>query len=353
MEEGETIHNDYVYSDRIVADEEILKSHLLNPKFAGKTYADISKELEQIIQEHNDDEPSKRTFEEMMSRLQQAQEDQKFKEKQAEVEKFINSLSDEEKQTLEEEMVAEAQQEAQAQAEAEQAMQEQAMQEQQVSPEEQAAMEQQYAQQGMAMQQPQQEPIPSRYDDVMSRAQITDAANQGMFGRGGHLHQELNSYAPTGDDDMAQLSADERTWYERNISGPLNAWLLNLPSPEFGQALRTFTPLGLFATNDPGSELMAQGMPVGRGGGNSRNMYNGTRGQKVVRTANRSMSRSAAGAPNAPKAKPNAQPAAKGTESAMRASEKAQAGLDEARRIERQNARRGELWGYNAEAGVG
>ena len=55
--------------------------------FAGKTYADISKELDKIIEEHKNDEISKRTFDEMISRLQQAQEDQKFQEKQEEVEK--------------------------------------------------------------------------------------------------------------------------------------------------------------------------------------------------------------------------------------------------------------------------
>jgi predicted transcriptional regulator len=118
VEEGETIINNqnegYVFSDRIVANEEILKSHLLPDKFAGKTYAEISKELDRIIEEHKTDEISKRTFDEMIKRLQEAQEDQKFQEKQAEVEKFLNGLSDDEKEALTETMVEEAEAEQQA-----------------------------------------------------------------------------------------------------------------------------------------------------------------------------------------------------------------------------------------------
>lgn len=190
VEEGETIINNgqedaYVFSDRIVADDEILKSHLLPNKFAGKTYADISKELDKIIAEHKNDEISKRTFDEMISRLQQAQEDQKFQEKQEEVEKFLDGLTDEQKEQLEQTMVEEAQAEQQAaeeQAVSEQQAQEQAVQEQQMQPEQ--------APEQVAMEQPEEQIVPSRYDQMMSRTQFADAADQGMFAKGGHLHQE-------------------------------------------------------------------------------------------------------------------------------------------------------------------
>lgn len=195
VEEGETIINNqddaYVFSDRIVADEEILKSHLLNTKFAGKTYADISKELDKIIEEHKNDEISKRTFDEMISRLQQAQEDQKFQEKQEEIEKFLDTLSDEQKEQLAETMVEEAEAEQQAaeeQAIAEQQAQEQAAQEQQMQPEQAPGQ--------AVMEQPEEQIVPSRYDQMMSRAQFADAANQGMFGLGGTL--QIGGYAVKG-----------------------------------------------------------------------------------------------------------------------------------------------------------
>ena len=103
-----------MFSDRIVADAEVLKKYLLNEKWAGKTYAGISKELDKIVAEHELDEASRRTFDEMIERAKQAQEDQKFQEKQKEVERFIDGLSDEQKQALENEMAEEAQQEAEA-----------------------------------------------------------------------------------------------------------------------------------------------------------------------------------------------------------------------------------------------
>lgn len=168
VEEGETIINNgnedaYVFSDRIVADADILKSHLLPEKLAGKTFADISKELEKIIQEHKTDDASQRTFDAMIKRLQEAQEDQKFKEEQAEVEKFLDGLTDEQKDQLAETMAEEAQAEAEQQAAMEQQAQEQAIAEQQAAQEQQIPPEeQQIAEQQMTAQQEQQ--VSSRYD---------------------------------------------------------------------------------------------------------------------------------------------------------------------------------------------
>lgn len=214
VEEGETIINNgqedaYVFSDRIVADEEILKSHLLPVKFKGKTYADISKELDKIIEEHKGNEIEERTFQEMIKRLQEAQEDQKYQEKAEEVAKFIDGLSDEQKEQLEQTMVEEAQAEqeqamADQQAVQGQAAQEQAVQEQQMQPEQ--SPEQ-------VVEQPQEQAVPSRYDQMMSRAAITDAANGGMFGRGGHLHQNGQ--------------AIDNTYYSRGLIDPLMKEVIN------------------------------------------------------------------------------------------------------------------------------
>lgn len=534
VEEGETIINNgqddaYVFSDRIVADEEILKSHLLPNKFAGKTYADISKELDKIIAEHKNDEISKRTFDEMISRLQQAQEDQKYQEKAEEVAKFIDGLSDEKKEQLEQTMVEEAQAEQQAaeeQAIAEQQAQEQTAQEQQMQPEQ--------APEQVAMEQPEEQIVPSRYDQMMSRSQFADAADQGMFqlggfanrlkksmttsahpqivywdqvinksplftgfggsdnfggfggsgasgewgntdyiknepipavtrsfneafaearrngldtfrfngnlysteidpnysgpgkkeielmtppmnvrkvydntgaelqdstrvepyfgqpigwteretigdktklkyigsepdwdnkkSKGGHLHQEngsvyyINGYDPYY--DGAQIYQDDRNWVQRNIYGPIRTYFGNLSqrAPEFTKAVTNMTPVGavLDIAEDNTDNVLAGSMPVLTNGpwvrpGGTKGMYMGTKGQKVVNSAQRSTNRANAAYHTT---KPTTKVGAS-TESALRASEQAERNLNEALRIEQENAKRGQLWGYNAEAGVG
>lgn len=531
VEEGETIINNgqedaYVFSDRIVADDEILKSHLLPNKFAGKTYADISKELDKIIAEHKNDEISKRTFDEMISRLQQAQEDQKFQEKQDEVEKFLDGLTDEQKEQLEQTMVEETQAEQQAaeeQAIAEQQAQEQAVQEQQVQPEQ--------APEQVAMEQQEEQIIPSRYDQMMGRAQFADAADQGMFqlggfanrlkksmttsahpqivywdqvinksplftgfggadsfggsgasgewgdtdyiknepipavtrsfneafaearhngldtfrfngklysteidpnysgpgkkevelmtppmnvrkvydntgvelqdstrvepyfgqpvgwteretigdktkleyigsepdwdnkkSKGGHLHQEngnvyyINGYDPYY--DGAQIYQDDRNWVQRNIYSPIRTYFGNLSqrAPEFTKAVTNMTPVGAVVdiAEDNTDNVLAGSMPVLTNGpwvrpGGTKGMYMGTKGQKVVNSAQRSTNRANA-------AYHTTKPATKvgtSTESALRASEQAERNLNEALRIEQENVKRGQLWGYNAETGVG
>ena len=159
----------------------------MSKSFAGKTFADISKELDKIINENKFDNMSRRTFEEMTRRLQQAQEDKKFQEKQEEIVEFVNGNSDYENNALKQQMQQniQEQQEAAAQEEiaAQQAAEEQAMQDSEAQ---------------MQMQVPdEKQQSPSAYDQMMSRAQITDAANQGMFGYGGILHQNENSWART------------------------------------------------------------------------------------------------------------------------------------------------------------
>jgi hypothetical protein len=61
---------------------------------------------------------------------------------------------------------------------------------------EQAMAEQGIPEEQMQMEQPVQERVPSRYDEMMSRAQLSDAASGGMFGRGGQLHQSVYSDLP-------------------------------------------------------------------------------------------------------------------------------------------------------------
>lgn len=72
VEEGETRYQDYIFSDRLTLDEDIVKELNLPSNLIGKTFADASEILAKDIEEHPNDPISKRGFEEMMVRLQAA-----------------------------------------------------------------------------------------------------------------------------------------------------------------------------------------------------------------------------------------------------------------------------------------
>lgn len=233
VEEGETIHNDYVYSKRLEANEKVLKNNLLDEKYEGKSFADISKKLTEDRKQRPNDPISIRTNEENLNRLQDAQEELKLDNKTREVKRFLGSLNNEQLNALQQEMMDEYEAYAEQQT-------------QQQEQEDQAYQEEQ-------------------------------AAQEGMFGRGGHLKQgevsssisklrpvrdaegnivgwenpdynfnenvlNLSGYNPNY--DGAQIYADNRNWFQRNIVSPWNTWWNNLPSPEFSQAVRNLTPVG-------------------------------------------------------------------------------------------------------------
>ena len=72
VEEGETRYQDYIFSDRLTLDEDIVKELNLPSNLIGKTFAEASGILAKDIEEHPNDPISKRGFEEMMIRLQAA-----------------------------------------------------------------------------------------------------------------------------------------------------------------------------------------------------------------------------------------------------------------------------------------
>ena len=140
VEENETVYNDYVYSNRIIADAETLKKFHL-PKKAQLTYADITKRLEKEIKERPNDPISEASFKAQMESLAEQQERQKQEMEAARAREAFEALSPEEQAGV----MRYAQQ--QEQAAQEQAMQQEAMaqqaQMQQPSPEEIAMAEQQ------------------------------------------------------------------------------------------------------------------------------------------------------------------------------------------------------------------
>ena len=162
VEEGETIFNDYVFSNRIFADGGTLeKFHL--PRKAKFTFADISKKLEKEIAERPNDVISKAGFKAQMQTLQEQQERQKQEMEAERAKAAFEALSPEEQVAV---MDNAARQEAMA----EEAAQQEAMQE--------AAVAQQPTQQDAEMAMIGQEPTGEAVGTV---------EEEPVMAEGGHL----------------------------------------------------------------------------------------------------------------------------------------------------------------------
>lgn len=74
VEEGEVIWNDYVFSNRLKADKNLLTEFNLPKSQNNKTFANIAKNLSKESQERPNDPISRRGLDDFMSKLQQAQE---------------------------------------------------------------------------------------------------------------------------------------------------------------------------------------------------------------------------------------------------------------------------------------
>lgn len=74
VEEGEVIYNDYVYSNRLTPDEEMLKKFSLPSKYKGKTFAYIAEDLSKESEETPLDAISKRGLQANMAKLATIQE---------------------------------------------------------------------------------------------------------------------------------------------------------------------------------------------------------------------------------------------------------------------------------------
>ena len=93
VEEGETIWNDYVFSNRLKVPETLTDKYKLSK---GITFAEASKKLGKEIEETPNDPISKRTFNFFMQDLQQSQEEVKAKKELSRVKRQFNKLSPQE-----------------------------------------------------------------------------------------------------------------------------------------------------------------------------------------------------------------------------------------------------------------
>lgn len=74
VEEGEVIFNDYVFSNRMTADKDLLEAFNLPKSYSGKSFSSIAENLSKESKERPNDPISKRGLMSSMTRLQQAQE---------------------------------------------------------------------------------------------------------------------------------------------------------------------------------------------------------------------------------------------------------------------------------------
>lgn len=74
VEEGEVVFNDYVFSNRLKADDSLLEAFNLAPRYKGKTFAQIADSINKEPSEKPNDPISKRGLNASMSKLMQAQE---------------------------------------------------------------------------------------------------------------------------------------------------------------------------------------------------------------------------------------------------------------------------------------
>lgn len=202
VEEGETIYNDYVFSDRLKVPKQKIKKgqtkftqeEKVLHKYEGKTYADAAKKAEKDsgVDERPNDNIAKRGFETILEILAQSQEQQRAEEDKEKMQQqlealqeYLNSLPPEEREQIiqqiqqqltgqevpQQEIPQQVQQQGVSQDQQQMMqqqqqlspeeiamMQQQQPQQQEMSPEQQTMLQQQMQQQSPMEEQPMQEP---------------------------------------------------------------------------------------------------------------------------------------------------------------------------------------------------
>lgn len=236
VEEGETIYNDYVFSDRLKVPKQKIKKgqtkftqeEKVLHKYEGKTYADAAKKAEKDsgVDERPNDNIAKRGFETILEILAQSQEQQRAEEDKEKIQQqlealqeYLNSLPPEEReqiiQQIQQQLTGQEvpqqeipqqvqqqgvpqdqqqmmQQQQQLSPEEIAMMQQQQPQQQEMSPEQQTMLQQQMQQQSPMEEQPMQEP----QQQVQTQAY------------GGKLYEEGGQLSP---EQMAMLQQQQGT----------------------------------------------------------------------------------------------------------------------------------------------
>lgn len=236
VEEGETIYNDYVFSDRLKVPKQKIKKgqtkftqeEKVLHKYEGKTYADAAKKAEKDsgVDERPNDNIAKRGFETILEILAQSQEQQRAEEDKEKIQQqlealqeYLNSLPPEEREQIIQQIQQQLTGQEVPQQEIPQQIQQQGVpqdqqqmmqQQQQLSPEEIAMMQQQQPQQQemspeqqtMLQQQMQQQP-------PMEEQPMQEPQQQAQIqAYGGKLYEEGGQLSP---EQMAMLQQQQGT----------------------------------------------------------------------------------------------------------------------------------------------
>lgn len=234
VEEGETIYNDYVFSDRLKVPKQKIKKgqtkftqeEKVLHKYEGKTYADAAKKAEKDsgVDERPNDNIAKRGFETILEILAQSQEQQRAEEDKEKIQQqlealqeYLNSLPPEEREQIIQQIQQQLTGQEVPQQEIPQQVQQQGVpqdqqqmmqQQQQLSPEEIAMMQQQQPQQQemspeqqTMLQQQMQQQLPMEEQPMQEPQQ--QAQTQAY---GGKLYEEGGQLSP---EQMAMLQQQQ------------------------------------------------------------------------------------------------------------------------------------------------
>lgn len=282
VEEGETIYNDYVFSDRLKVPKQKIKKgqtkftqeEKILHKYEGKTYADAAKKAEKDsgVDERPNDNIAKRGFETILEILAQSQEQQRAEEDKEKMQQqlealqeYLNSLPPEEREQIIQQIQQQLTGQEVPQQEIPQQVQQQGVpqdqqqmmqQQQQLSPEEIAMMQQQQSQQqemspeqqAMLQQQMQQQPSMEEQPMQEPQQQVQTQAY------GGKLYEEGGQLSP---EQMAMLQQQQGT-PQQEVTPPTEPQSPQVLPPEYqGQEV----PQGVEEVPQEGQQEPTQEVP--------------------------------------------------------------------------------------------
>lgn len=246
VEEGETIYNDYVFSDRLKVPKQKIKKgqtkftqeEKVLHKYEGKTYADAAKKAEKDsgVDERPNDNIAKKGFETILEILAQSQEQQRAEEDKEKMQQqlealqeYLNSLPPEER----EQIIQQIQQQLTGQEVPQQEIPQQ-VQQQGVPQDQQQMMQQQPTMEEQPMQEPQQQVQAQAY--------------------GGKLYEEGGQLSP---EQMAMLQQQQNI-PQQEVTPPTEPQSpQDLPPEEQGQEV----PQGVEEVPQEGQQEPTQEVP--------------------------------------------------------------------------------------------
>lgn len=282
VEEGETIYNDYVFSDRLKVPKQKIKKgqtkftqeEKVLHKYEGKTYADAAKKAEKDsgVDERPNDNIAKRGFETILEILAQSQEQQRAEEDKEKIQQqlealqeYLNSLPQEEReqiiQQIQQQLTGQGipQQEIPQQVQQQEVPQDQQQmmqQQQQLSPEEIAMMQQQQPQQQemspeqqTMLQQQMQQQLPMEEQPMQEPQQQVQTQAYG-----GKLYEEGGQLSP---EQMAMLQQQQGIPQQEVTTSTEPQSPQDLPPEEQGQGV----PQGIEEVPQEGQQEPTQEVP--------------------------------------------------------------------------------------------